>query len=57
MDKENVVHICNGILAMKKELSNAIDSNMDAARDFIKLSKAGHTVKGKYHLMSLTCGI
>ena len=52
-----MVHICNGILAMKKELSNAIDSNMDAARDFIKLSKAGHTVKGKYHLMSLTCGI
>ena len=34
MDKENVVHIYNGILvSLKKEQNNAIFSNMDGARD------------------------
>ena len=34
MDKENVVHIYNGILlSHKKEQNNAICSNMDGPRD------------------------
>ena len=34
MDKEDVVHICNGILfSHKKEQNNAICSNMDGAGD------------------------
>ena len=34
MDKENVVHIYNGILlSHKKEHNNAIYSNMDGSRD------------------------
>ena len=36
MNKEDVVHICNGILAIKKELNNAICSNMDGPRDHPK---------------------
>ena len=35
MDKEDVVHIYNGILlSHKKEQNNAIHSNMDANRDY-----------------------
>ena len=42
MDKEDVVHIYNGILlSHKKELNNAICSNMDRPRDYhIKQSKS-----------------
>ena len=35
MDKEDVVHIYNGILlSHKKERNNAVSSNMDATRDY-----------------------
>ena len=35
MDREDVVHIYNGILlSHKKEQNNAICSNMDATRDY-----------------------
>ena len=35
MDKEDVAHIYNGILlSYKKELNNAICSNMDVTRDY-----------------------
>ena len=35
MDKEDVVHIYNGILlSHKKELNNAMCSNMDGPRDY-----------------------
>ena len=35
MDKEDVVHICNGILlSHKKEWNNAICSNMDGPRGY-----------------------
>ena len=35
MDKEDIVHIYKGILlSHKKELNNAIFSNMDAIRDY-----------------------
>ena len=42
MDKENVVHIYNGILlSHKKEWDNAICSNMDETRDYhMKWSKS-----------------
>ena len=36
MDEEDVVHIYNGIITqpLKKELNNAICSNMDGPRDY-----------------------
>ena len=35
MDKEDVIHVYNGILlSHKKEQNNAICSNMDATRDY-----------------------
>ena len=42
MDKEDVVHIYNGILLnLKKEQNNAICNNMDGPRDYhIKWSKS-----------------
>ena len=33
MDKEDVVHVYNGILALKKEWNNTICSHMDGPRD------------------------
>ena len=43
MDKEYVVHICNGILlSHKKEWNNAICSNMDGPRDY-HITKVGPT--------------
>ena len=55
-DKEDVVHIYNGILlSHKKELNNAICSNMDAARDYH--TKWSKSEKDKYHMMSLICEI
>ena len=55
MDKENVVHIYNGILlSHKKERNNAICSNMDAARDYhTKWSKS----EGDKYMISFICGI
>ena len=40
MDKEDVVHICNGILLSSKERNNDICSNTDGPRDY-------HTKKKK----------
>ena len=34
MDKEDVVYIYNGILAIKKEWKNAICSNIDGPRGY-----------------------
>ena len=46
MDKEDVVHIYNGVLLRnKKELNNGICSNMDRSRDdHIKRSKRKTTI-------------
>ena len=53
VDKENMVHIYNGILfSHKKEWNNAICSSMDTTRDFIQ-SEVSQTEKGEiiwYHL-------
>ena len=56
MDKEDAVHIYNGILLSHKEEWNyAICSNMDATRDY--LTKWSQKEKDKYHMMSLICEI
>ena len=34
MDKEDVIHICNGLLSHKKEWNHAICSNMDGTREY-----------------------
>ena len=56
MDKEDVVHIYNGILhSHTKEWNNAICSNMDGPIDYhTKWSKPD---KDKYHTILLICGI
>ena len=57
MDKEDVVHIYNGILlSHKKELNNAICSNM-MDLEIVILSEVSQTEKDKYHMISLICEI
>ena len=49
MDKEDVVHIYNGILlSHKREQNDAICSYTDGPRGII-LSEVGQTEKDKYH--------
>ena len=56
MDKEDVVHIYNGMLLnYNEEWNNAICSNMDRPRD--DHTKGSQKEKDKYHMISLTCGI
>ena len=52
MDKEDVVHIYNGILlSNKKELNNAICSNMDETRDYrTKWSKSERERQMPYNI-------
>ena len=53
MDKEDVVHVYNGILpSHKKEWDNTICSNIDGPRDFH--TKQSESEKDKYHIVSLT---
>ena len=50
MNKEQVVHIYNGILLNhKKEWNNAICSNMDGPRDYH--TKWNKSDKDKYHMI------
>ena len=50
-DKEDVVHIYNGILlSHKKEWNNAICSNMDGHRDYH--AKWSQTEKEEYHIIA-----
>ena len=56
MDKEDVVHIYNGIsLSHKKGWNNAICSNMDGPRDYF--TEWSEPEKDKYNMISLICGI
>ena len=56
MDKEDVVHIHNGIvLSHKKQWDNAICSNKGGPRDYH--TKWNKLDKDKYYMMSLTYGI
>ena len=51
MDKEDVVHIYNGILlSHKKEWNNAICSDMDEPRDYH--TEWSQTEKDNYHVIS-----
>ena len=50
MDKEDVMHIYNGVLlSHRKELNNAICSNMDGPRDYH--TKQNKSDKDKYHMI------
>ena len=56
MEKEDVVHIYDGILlSHKKEQNNAICSNTDATRDYH--TKGSESEKDKYHKLSLKWGL
>ena len=57
MDKENVVHIYNGILLnhRKNEIMPFAASNMQIKS--IILNEASQKEKDKSHVMSLKCGI
>ena len=57
MDKEDVVHICNGILLRHKnnEILPFVTTWMDL--EIIMLSKINETEKDKYCMISLICGI
>ena len=56
VDKEDVVHIYNGILlSHKKEQNNAPCHNMDGPRNYH--TKCSKSERDKYDMPSLTCGI
>ena len=57
MDKENVVHIYNGILLIhkKNEILPFVATWMQP--EIIILSKISQKEKDKYHIISLICGI
>ena len=56
MDKEDVVHIYNGILAIKKNNIMPFAATwMDL--EIIILSETNQKEKDKRHMLSLTCGI
>ena len=57
MDKEDVVHVYNGILLSlkKNEIMPFAATWMDL--EIIILSEVSQTEKDKYHMMSLTRGI
>ena len=57
MDKEDVVHIYNGILLShkKNEMMPSAATWMDL--EIIILSEVSQTEKDKYHMISLICGI
>ena len=56
MDKEDVVHIYSGILAIKKnEIMPFAATWMDL--EISILSEVRQTEKDKYHMISLICGI
>ena len=57
MNKEDILHIHNGIvLSHKKEQNIAICSNMDGPRDY-HISEISQKDEDKYHTISLIGGI
>ena len=55
MDKEDEVHIYNGILLKKNKIMPFAVTWMDL--EIVILSKLSQTEKDKYHMISLICGI
>ena len=57
MDEEDVVHIYHGILLShkKNEIMSFTATWMDL--ETVILSEVSQTEKGKYHMVSLMCGI
>ena len=56
LDKEEVVHIHNGILlSHEREWNNAICSNMDGLRDYH--TKWSNQTEQDRYMISLICGI
>ena len=56
VDEENVVYLYNELLlSHEKEWNNALCSSMNGPRDYH--TKVSKSEKGKYHMISLTCGI
>ena len=56
MDKEDVIHVSNGILAIKKNKIMPFEATrMDL--EIIILSEVSHTEKDKYYMVSLIRGI
>ena len=56
VDEENVVYLYNELLlSHEKEWNNALCSSMNGPRDYH--TKGSKSEKGKYHMISLTCGI
>ena len=57
MDKEDVVHIYNGILLSHKPTEKMTFAATWMELEIIILSEVSQTEKDKYHMISLTCGI
>ena len=57
MDKEDVIHIYNGILFSHKKNKIMSFSATWMDLDTVILSEVSHKEKDKYHTISLICGI
>ena len=57
MDKEDVIHIYNGILFSHKKNKIMSFSATWMDQDTVILSEVSHKEKDKYHTISLICGI